>query len=376
MENTVHSDELQHWGIKGQKWGRRRYQNKDGSLTKAGQKRYNKEVEKLKAETAKVKEAEKAAATRKKTQAKLDKLEEKKQALEERKKALKDNPDGKKEDKPEETPEQRRERLLKSTNPKELYEGKDDLSYQEMNERIMRIDLEKKLHDRIPVEPTKEQKTAAEYMDKAKTTINSASALYKSVDDAYTTFANSSIAKLMGLDLPTGKEKPKAFDAKEFLDKVRSNKATAKEIQDGTNALKNINTAEQQYKQIEKAWGKDSKPGKNNKGNDADQKDQNQNKAKDQKDQNQTQNHNKAKDQNSKQEAKKESEQADKAKTTSNAKEQNADVNEKIRKAADALEEAAKKSSDNAEAVEKSSYELQKQAEEMINKYGDFWLPM
>lgn len=31
---------LKHHGIKGQKWGRRRYQNPDGSLTPAGQKRY------------------------------------------------------------------------------------------------------------------------------------------------------------------------------------------------------------------------------------------------------------------------------------------------------------------------------------------------
>lgn len=33
--------ELYHWGIKGQKWGVRRYQNKDGSLTAAGRKRYS-----------------------------------------------------------------------------------------------------------------------------------------------------------------------------------------------------------------------------------------------------------------------------------------------------------------------------------------------
>lgn len=32
---------LQHWGIKGMKWGIRRYQNKDGSLTPAGRKRYS-----------------------------------------------------------------------------------------------------------------------------------------------------------------------------------------------------------------------------------------------------------------------------------------------------------------------------------------------
>ena len=32
--------ELYHWGIKGMKWGIRRFQNKDGSLTPAGRKRY------------------------------------------------------------------------------------------------------------------------------------------------------------------------------------------------------------------------------------------------------------------------------------------------------------------------------------------------
>lgn len=35
------SDYLEHYGIKGMKWGIRRFQNKDGSLTKAGLKRYS-----------------------------------------------------------------------------------------------------------------------------------------------------------------------------------------------------------------------------------------------------------------------------------------------------------------------------------------------
>lgn len=43
MENMNYSDELQHWGIKGMKWGVRRYQNKDGSLTPAGKKRMYRE---------------------------------------------------------------------------------------------------------------------------------------------------------------------------------------------------------------------------------------------------------------------------------------------------------------------------------------------
>ena len=35
------SDELAHYGVKGMKWGVRRYQNKDGSYTNAGKKRYS-----------------------------------------------------------------------------------------------------------------------------------------------------------------------------------------------------------------------------------------------------------------------------------------------------------------------------------------------
>lgn len=70
MEN-----ELMHWGIKGMKWGVRRYQNKDGSLTPAGKKRYDKEM-------AKLKEEEKIAKNKLRTQAKLNKLDEKRKEVE------------------------------------------------------------------------------------------------------------------------------------------------------------------------------------------------------------------------------------------------------------------------------------------------------
>ena len=54
MESTyilTSNGELYHYGIKGQKWGVRRYQNKDGSLTPAGKKRVGKEYEKASKKT-------------------------------------------------------------------------------------------------------------------------------------------------------------------------------------------------------------------------------------------------------------------------------------------------------------------------------------
>ena len=68
-----HSDYLAHHGIKNQKWGQRRFQNYDGSLTSEGRRRYGvgesnqsrrerKQAEKAKAKAAK----ERAKATSKK----------------------------------------------------------------------------------------------------------------------------------------------------------------------------------------------------------------------------------------------------------------------------------------------------------------------
>lgn len=285
MDNANHSDELMHHGTKGMRWGIRRYQNPDGSLTPAGVKRYQnpdgtltkkgekfyaKETARLKAETAKVKEAEKVAATAKRTQAKFTKLADKQKKLDERKKALNGDQEEtatdklknklkEKTDKPEETLEQRRERLLKSTDPKELYEGRNDLTYQELNDRINRIDLETRLQGKIPKE---EKRTLNQTMDKVAETINKATNLYGSVDRAYSTVANSALGKTLAKKL--GIEPPKEkFDLQEFVKKmpymsdaeIKSKKqriADEQSIISEANRQKNKKEADERYQEAQR----------------------------------------------------------------------------------------------------------------------------
>ena len=50
LHSELELDQLYHHGIKGQKWGLRRYQNEDGTLTEAGKARYNSDGTEKKAE--------------------------------------------------------------------------------------------------------------------------------------------------------------------------------------------------------------------------------------------------------------------------------------------------------------------------------------
>ena len=241
MEKYNDKNYLSHYGILGMKWGVRRYQNKDGSLTAAGKKRYDSELAKVKAEEAKNKAQQKVLDTRKKTQAKLDDLEARKKAVEVHKKAMKEEekalrssrrkiePKAKKQK--EETVEERRERLLKSVDPKELYANRHLLTNDEIQNRLNRINLEAQLVSKIPVE--KKVSTT----EKLNDALSKLTKTYKNIDDAYSAVTKSSIGKQVSEALGLNKKEEKEFDLDKFVKDI--NKKSNKEIQDTRNRLKN-----------------------------------------------------------------------------------------------------------------------------------------
>ena len=161
---TYKDELLMHHGIKGQKWGVRRYQNSDGSLTAAGKKRYGSDAAKKRnpvseivqnisrrtSASAKEKSANKAVAEAKKAEESMRKekaaLEKAKLELEaERKKLLEYK----------EAPEYK-EKLQKETEMAKL-------SNEALAAKIRAIDLERQYEALVNPKPmTKAKKTALE----------------------------------------------------------------------------------------------------------------------------------------------------------------------------------------------------------------------
>lgn len=182
---TVYPDELYHHGIKDQKWGQRRFQNYDGTLTEEGMLRYGRGQGKRKNKSIfgfnlkNKKKSKKAKGTKKE----------------------KNNDSKAKEIMPT------KENNFydgKRTNAKAIQNNLDQLTTQELESFIKRLNTEKTL-----AEIVKSQQTPSR-VEKIDKMILNLDKQYKTINTLYTTVASSKLAKdiLDALDLDSSWVKP------------------------------------------------------------------------------------------------------------------------------------------------------------------------
>lgn len=125
----------------------------------------------------------------------------------------------------------RREKALKSTDAKYIYDNKDVLTTGEINDRINRINTEARLKSLI-VEPPK--KDVSYYMNKVMST-------YKKVDNAYNAINNTTLGKqlIKKLNDSVNKKEEKPFSLEDFASDLSTK--SHKEIKDVAERVGNEN---------------------------------------------------------------------------------------------------------------------------------------
>ena len=189
------NNELTHWGIKGQKWGRRRFQNKDGTLTAEGIRRY-----------------------------------------------LNRDPDGLKEYKKTNPTqyEQLKQEALKSGNAATILKFQGDLTNKELQDAKLRIGMESELKGIVAKENDAKIQNLLNKADTIKRGAESATGLYNSVAKIINTFSD--------VELPTvdGKSKAEKLQLKKEKEEkdAREKKLREMDLEEFIKNSKNYTNAE------------------------------------------------------------------------------------------------------------------------------------
>lgn len=211
------NNELQHHGTKGQKWGIRRFQNRDGSLTPEGKKRYG------------------IIGTIKERSAQKKKQKQRAEALEKAREVKKT--------KAEEAAEKKR--VLESGTADEVMRYKGQLSNKELADAYSRLNYERLISDLT----AKEVKSGA---DKVDSLMTKAEKIVGSAQKGLDTY--NKVAKIVNavstVDMPTFEGNKKTKAAESAMDKLvksgtaeqiqkQFGKLSAKQLQDANVRLSN-----------------------------------------------------------------------------------------------------------------------------------------
>lgn len=192
MKNST----LEHHGILGMKWGVRRYQNSDGSLTSAGRKRRG-----ISSNTSKATQKQK-----KKTEHEAESVEKKKV------------------------------RVLKSRSAKELYDNADLFTTRELQDAYNRLALERSISSLTPKEVSKGESfvnNAIKWTNKASDLINAGTKAYNSVNAVAKLFNDTPEPQTSYSKKSLGKMTDKELDAAvNRMSKEKSFKSLLKELDD------------------------------------------------------------------------------------------------------------------------------------------------
>lgn len=158
-----HSDYLAHHGIKNQKWGQRRFQNYDGSLTSEGRKRYG--VGESNLSRREKKQAEKAKAKAAKVRAKVN---------------------SKKKADAQKAAEQKQKRMnYLRDHPEKIYKYRKELTQDDVTEIMQKVKFDQSLQDIRKAEVQRGMKK----IDDIRQNVETGLKWYKTGKDAYNTLA-------------------------------------------------------------------------------------------------------------------------------------------------------------------------------------------